>query len=164
MRWVDRDRRYKRAVAICTVSGVDLAEWLVENGLALDWLQYSKGYNSRKHNTPTSEFGAAVSKNLGGIGLVEERADHPLAVPINHSNVRFASHCRRNADIDKSENLHINGSDKPYSITSSARPIKGSGISNPSALAVFRLMYSSTLVTCWTGRLAGFSPRRIRPV
>jgi putative effector of murein hydrolase LrgA (UPF0299 family) len=30
-------------------------------------------------------------------------------------------------------------------------------------LAVLRLMYSSTLVTCWTGRTAGFSPLRTRP-
>jgi endonuclease YncB( thermonuclease family) len=39
---VDRDQ-YKRAVAVCTVIGVDLAEWLVKSGLALDWPQYSKG-------------------------------------------------------------------------------------------------------------------------
>jgi endonuclease YncB( thermonuclease family) len=39
---VDRDR-YKRAVAVCTVAGTDIAEWLVKNGLALDWPQYSKG-------------------------------------------------------------------------------------------------------------------------
>jgi endonuclease YncB( thermonuclease family) len=38
---VDRDQ-YNRAVAVCTVAGVDLAEWLVQNGLALDWPQYSK--------------------------------------------------------------------------------------------------------------------------
>ena len=39
---VDRDR-YGRVVAVCTVAGVDLAEWLVNNGLALNWPQYSKG-------------------------------------------------------------------------------------------------------------------------
>jgi endonuclease YncB( thermonuclease family) len=39
---VDRDQ-YRRAVAICTVAGVDLAEWLVKNGVALDWPKYSKG-------------------------------------------------------------------------------------------------------------------------
>ena len=32
-----------RAVAICSVGGIDLGEWLVRNGLALDWPQYSKG-------------------------------------------------------------------------------------------------------------------------
>jgi len=39
---VDLDQ-YKRAVAVCIVAGVDLAEWLVKNGMALDWPQYSKG-------------------------------------------------------------------------------------------------------------------------
>jgi endonuclease YncB( thermonuclease family) len=32
---VDVDR-FRRAVAVCTVAGVDLADWLVKNGLALD--------------------------------------------------------------------------------------------------------------------------------
>jgi hypothetical protein len=50
-----------------------------------------------------------------------------------------------------------------YSITSSARAIKDDGIFNPNALAVFRLMINSTFVTCWTGKVAGFSPLRIRP-
>jgi len=51
-----------------------------------------------------------------------------------------------------------------YSITSSARPISVLGTLRPSALADFRLMYISTLVTCWTGRSAGLSPLRMRPV
>ena len=41
-----------------------------------------------------------------------------------------------------------------YSITWSARPISGSGIVRPSAFAVFRLMTSSTVVACITGRSA----------
>src|SRR5262249_1255060 len=51
-----------------------------------------------------------------------------------------------------------------HSITSSARPTSGSGTLRPSALAVFMLMTSSTLVACWTVSSAGFSPLRIRPV
>jgi endonuclease YncB( thermonuclease family) len=35
--------RYGRTVASCSVGGVDLGEWLVSNGLALDWPQYSRG-------------------------------------------------------------------------------------------------------------------------
>jgi endonuclease YncB( thermonuclease family) len=35
--------QYRRTVASCSVEGVDLGEWLVRNGLALDWPQYSKG-------------------------------------------------------------------------------------------------------------------------
>ncbi|WP_442869471.1 thermonuclease family protein [Bradyrhizobium sp. CCBAU 11434] len=34
--------RYGRTVATCSVSDVDLAEWLVRNGLAFDWPRYSK--------------------------------------------------------------------------------------------------------------------------
>jgi endonuclease YncB( thermonuclease family) len=35
--------QYGRTVATCSVHGADLGEWLVRNGLALDWPQYSKG-------------------------------------------------------------------------------------------------------------------------
>lgn len=34
---------YGRMVATCSVGGADLGEWLVRNGLALDWPQYSRG-------------------------------------------------------------------------------------------------------------------------
>src|SRR5215470_14559016 len=51
-----------------------------------------------------------------------------------------------------------------HSITSSARPDRGNGTVMPSALAVLRLMISSTFVDCTTGRSAGFSPLRMRPV
>ena len=34
--------RYGRTVATCLVDGTDLGDWLVRNGLALDWPQYSK--------------------------------------------------------------------------------------------------------------------------
>src|SRR5262249_7880229 len=52
----------------------------------------------------------------------------------------------------------------PHSITSSARASSLSGIWRPSAFAVLRLMTNSNLVGCMTGRSAGFSPLRIRPV
>jgi endonuclease YncB( thermonuclease family) len=35
--------QYGRTVATCSVDGVDLGDWLVRSGLALDWPQYSKG-------------------------------------------------------------------------------------------------------------------------
>lgn len=35
--------QYDRTVARCAVAGIDLGEWLVRNGLPLDWPQYSKG-------------------------------------------------------------------------------------------------------------------------
>jgi endonuclease YncB( thermonuclease family) len=39
--------QYERTVATCSVNGIDLGEWLVSNGLALDWPQYSRGRYSR---------------------------------------------------------------------------------------------------------------------
>jgi endonuclease YncB( thermonuclease family) len=42
--------QYGRTVATCSVGGVDLAEWLVRGGLALDWPQYSRGqYEVAQH-------------------------------------------------------------------------------------------------------------------
>jgi endonuclease YncB( thermonuclease family) len=35
--------RHGRTVAICWVGDVDIADWLVRTGLALDWPEYSKG-------------------------------------------------------------------------------------------------------------------------
>ena len=49
-----------------------------------------------------------------------------------------------------------------HSITSSARPRSIGGTSRPSAFAVLRLITSSYLVGCWTGRSAGLAPLRMR--
>src|SRR5262249_42053783 len=49
-----------------------------------------------------------------------------------------------------------------HSITSWTRACTVPGTVRPSALAVLRLTTKSNLVGCWTGRLAGFSPLRIR--
>jgi len=38
-----RLERYGQTFATCSVGGADLGEWPVRNGLALDWLEYSKG-------------------------------------------------------------------------------------------------------------------------
>src|SRR5215472_17273670 len=51
-----------------------------------------------------------------------------------------------------------------HSITSSASASSLSGIWRPSAFAVLRLMINSSFVACMTGRSAGFSPLRMRPV
>ena len=49
-----------------------------------------------------------------------------------------------------------------YSIKSSASPRSVGGTVRPIALAVLRLMTSSNLVGCWTGRSAGLLPLSIR--
>ena len=49
-----------------------------------------------------------------------------------------------------------------HSITSSALTSSVFGTVRPSAFAVLRLIASSNLVGCWTGRSEGFSPLRMR--
>src|SRR5215467_13608832 len=51
---------------------------------------------------------------------------------------------------------------RTYSITSSARARREGGIVRPSAFAIVRLIANSYFVGAWTGRLAGFSPLRMR--
>lgn len=41
--------QYGRTVATCSVGGIDLGDWLVGNGLALDWPHYSHGRYSAAH-------------------------------------------------------------------------------------------------------------------
>lgn len=49
-----------------------------------------------------------------------------------------------------------------HSITSSAVNRSFDGMLKPCILAVRKLITNSYLVGCWMGRLAGFSPRKIR--
>ena len=51
-----------------------------------------------------------------------------------------------------------------YSITSSAIAIRPDGMAKPRAWAVFKLMTNSNWVGVCTGRSAGLSPLRMRPV
>jgi hypothetical protein len=53
---------------------------------------------------------------------------------------------------------------RAYSITSSAALSRPNGTERPNVLAVLRLITRSNLDDCWTGKSAGFSPLRIRPV
>lgn len=62
--------QYGRTVATCSVSGSDLGEWLVRNGLALDWPQYSRDDMTRPSMTPSApaaESGRAVTSSPGAI-------------------------------------------------------------------------------------------------
>src|SRR6188472_2035076 len=53
---------------------------------------------------------------------------------------------------------------RTHSITSSARASSVGGTDRPRSFAVCRLMTSSNLVDCITGRWAGFAPFKMRPV
>jgi endonuclease YncB( thermonuclease family) len=39
---------YADDVAVCTVAGIDLADWMVRSGLGLDWPTYSERSKARR--------------------------------------------------------------------------------------------------------------------
>jgi hypothetical protein len=104
------------------------------------------------------------------IWRVERRLDLAL-VPAEQLaerfvKVRFAAHCGLNSDIGRgpkgaNKRLMHRSKQQLYSITSSARVSSVGGTMMPSAFAVFKLMTSSNLVGCSTGRSAGFAPLKI---
>jgi hypothetical protein len=50
--------QYGRTVASCSVGQTDLAEWLVSNGVAIDWPQYSKGkFDAIQHQAEHAGLG-----------------------------------------------------------------------------------------------------------
>jgi endonuclease YncB( thermonuclease family) len=77
--------RYGRAVTTCAVGGADLGDWLVRNGLALDWPEYSKRKYERRSatpNGPAEAYGGAATSSRGCIGSASGRMVHPPAAPM----------------------------------------------------------------------------------
>ena len=92
----------------------------------------------------------------GGIPVTFRSASDPAKCAGSFSCGRAASgHCAVE-QRDEVAPLH--------SITSSARASSVGGTSKPSAFVVLRLITSSYLVGVCTGRSAGLSPLRMRPV
>jgi hypothetical protein len=77
--------------------------------------------------------------------------------------VRLRSESGRIASHQRNDAMGLTGHCRVYSITSSAIESRPGGMATPRALAVVRLMTNSNLVGWSTGRLAGFSPLRMRP-
>ncbi|MBR0879485.1 endonuclease YncB(thermonuclease family) [Bradyrhizobium japonicum] len=53
--------RYGRTVASCAAGGFDLADWLVRQGLALDWPRYSQGRYTEAQNEARRDEGGIWS-------------------------------------------------------------------------------------------------------
>src|SRR5262249_33779808 len=118
---------------------------LDENVLAFDITQFSE---SRPHGTEAGCGGSSGAERQ----VADTRYFGRLLLRACRERPR-----RRSAAEQRDELAAL------HSITSSARPDKGRGTVMPSALAVLRLMISSTFVACRVGRSAGFSPLMIRP-
>jgi hypothetical protein len=69
--------RYGRTVATCVVGRQGLGDWLVGNGLALDWPEYSKRkYDAAQRDAEQAgeEYGQAVTSSRGFSGYAFGRA------------------------------------------------------------------------------------------
>src|SRR5215471_15896430 len=91
------------------------------------------------------------------LGKAHQHADAPHALALLRAR-RERPSGRRAAD-ERHELAAFH-----HSITSSARASSVAGTSRPSVLAVLRLIVNPIFVACMTGRSAGFSPLRMRPV
>jgi hypothetical protein len=78
--------------------------------------------------------------------------DRPLSADFSHSH-----------DDDRAGSANDQEMPPVHSMTSSAPASNVCGTVRPSSLAVLRLMTSSNVVGCWTGRSAGLAPLRILP-
>ena len=97
----------------------------------------------------------ARNKNVPFKGRIQKRKTNFLQVVI------FGLQ-RAAGPYSRAKNESMQRSEQYYSITSSAKASNIGGISNPSALAVFKLMTNSNRVGNSTGRSAGFAPWSMR--
>ena len=70
--------QYGRTVATCSVDGADLGQWLVSNGLALDWPRPSM---------PGAACGRAATSRRGYIEPASDRADDPPSVRTTRTHI-----------------------------------------------------------------------------
>src|SRR5262245_31012142 len=105
---------------------------------------------------------------IAGLGQTLAEYCHPVRNRLRRSGTEITHHrhrcllrarrerpCRRRTAGQRDELAPL------HSITSSARASTEDGRSRPSAFAVLRLMTSSYLEGCSTGRSAGLAPLRI---
>jgi endonuclease YncB( thermonuclease family) len=82
--------QYGRTVATCSVGDADLGEWLVHNGLALDWPRFSKGGMkpiNATQNLPGAASGTAVTLNPGCIEPAFDPREVPPAVRTTQTRI-----------------------------------------------------------------------------
>jgi hypothetical protein len=148
---------------LATVSTIKVAVAMMSWRMALPF-----GFDMSPHICALIALIRRIACDAGHSKFVPRNRDCRAMAP----DGRFTPHSRRESWADKS----AESGEKPtslqrsnfklpaYSITSSARPSSVSGKVMPSALAVLRLMNIWIFAACCTGRSAGRSPFRMRPV
>src|SRR6516225_5960142 len=101
-----------------------------------------------------------MGKTLGESTCRNRRVRHEGSM----NNVRFTPESRHQIAVGRCPLCAKSGHQAAYSIISLARSKIEVGMSMPSVFAVFILILISNFVGSRTGRSAGFSPLRTRPV
>src|SRR5262245_21863325 len=117
---------------------------------------YVATYSPTQQSQPLMERCEASLEYRIACGCGQEHADAP------HAPVLLASRYERPRSTracEQRDEFATGG----HSITSSAATSRVGGTVSPNDLAVLRLMNSSNLVGCVTGRSAGWAPLRILP-
>jgi endonuclease YncB( thermonuclease family) len=89
--------QYGRTVATCTVDSTDLGKWLVSNGLALDWPNYSRGMYDKIQREVVGQLRRAVAlsglhpggRPAGRMFGRRERASLKMPVRCNRSDEKI---------------------------------------------------------------------------
>jgi hypothetical protein len=92
--------QYGRTVVTCSVVGVQLGEWLVRSGFALDWPQYSKGrYGAAQRDAERAcaAYGRGATWHRGVIAPASARAGRRSAVQTTRT--RIGSRQRRRTGV-----------------------------------------------------------------
>ena len=80
--------QYGRTVATCSVNGTDLGQWLVGNGLALDWPNYSHGmYDKIQREAEHAGRGQAATSLRGCTGSASELVESQLIALMTRTRI-----------------------------------------------------------------------------
>ena len=172
--WVGHDCEYNRGLAVAPLESRRRSSAISKNHVRRELMQFARG---SVHSSGVTRCPSVIDFNIGADdptmppqGLIESAHTSlvfrvVLSAGNEHTNV---AHSRgllrtrrkrpRRRTAEQRDELP-----PPHSMTSSARATSVGGISRPSALAVLRLITRSNFTGCWTGKLAGFSPLRMRP-
>src|SRR5262245_26150572 len=141
----------------------------VRGAIRVEFLQVGDQLIGIKYYRVVLVFVVAVKPSQDNSDFVSVRGQKLLTShhrQINNHSVgsRWEPEDQQGADNQLQRPPALRASEAFHSITSSAMASSPGGKLRPNALAVLRLITNSNLIDCMTGRSAGFSPLRIRPV
>ena len=79
--------QYGRTVATCSVDGTDLGQWLVSNGLALDWPKACTIRSNERPSMPGAVCGLAATSHRGYIEPASEPVEGQVIAQMTRTRI-----------------------------------------------------------------------------